>query len=423
MSEPVSSASIPWAACGLTGLEAQVVASIEAGETAALLQALIRQRSDFPPGDTRLAVQVVAGKLAEAGIVPEILARREPQASLLAGLGDPGRGPCLTYHAHIDTVPAGDRQRWSVDPFGGELRDGMVYGRGAGDDKGCVAAQTMAMLALARAGVQLKGYLQLAVVADEESGALEGTIWLREQGKLKPDLLVVGEQTGNQVAIAERVACGIDLTVFGKSAHGAMPWAGDNAVLKTARLLTWLQDKLWADLQRRSHPYLPPATLNVGKIQGGIQWNIVADSCKVEMDRRLLPGETRPAAMQEIRAWLDRYSNEVEPLTYELFTQGEVAANIDTPADDPFVLLANQALADVCGEPRPLTGYVQTSDGRWFARDGKPIIIFGPSDPAVAHSADEHVAIKQLVEAARFLALLALRQLSGHSIQEGDVPA
>jgi acetylornithine deacetylase/succinyl-diaminopimelate desuccinylase-like protein len=129
------------------------------------------------------------------------------------------------------------------------------------------------------------------------------------------------------------------------------------------------------------------------------------------MDRRLIPGETREMAMQEIRQALDEFAERVEPLRYELFSAGEVAANIDTPPDDPFVVLAQRALGDLCGQPRPLTGYAQTSDGRWFARDGIPIIIFGPSDPEVAHAADEHVSIDQLVEATRFLSLLALRWL------------
>ena len=137
------------------------------------------------------------------------------------------------------------------------------------------------------------------------------------------------------------------------------------------------------------------------------------------MDRRLLPGETREAAMQEIRDALDEFARRVEPLKYELFSQGEVAANVNTPEDHPFVVLANQALADVAGEERPLTGYVQTSDGRWFAGAGLPIIIFGPSDPAVAHAPDEHVSVEQLVEAARFLALLALRQLDREPYAKG----
>jgi acetylornithine deacetylase/succinyl-diaminopimelate desuccinylase family protein len=316
-------------------------------------------------------------------------------------------------HSHIDTVPAGERDRWSVDPFGGVLKGGLIYGRGAGDDKGSVAAQVMALLALARSRASLEGCLRLAVVSDEESGALQGTHWLHAEGRLRTRALVVGEQTENRVAIAERVACGIDLTVFGRSAHGAMPWAGENAVLKTARALTWLQDRLFPRLAARTHPYLPPPTLNVGRIQGGIQWSIVPERCKVEMDRRLMPGETREQALAEIRSALDEFAAQVEPLNYELFSTGEVAANIDTPPDDPLVLAANRALQDLTGEYRGLTGYVQTSDGRWFARDDIPIVLFGPSDPAVAHAADEHVSVDQLVEAARFLALLALRWLGG----------
>jgi len=129
------------------------------------------------------------------------------------------------------------------------------------------------------------------------------------------------------------------------------------------------------------------------------------------MDRRLIPGETREMAMEEIRQTLDEYATKVEPLNYELFTSGEVAANIDTSPEDPFVVQANQALQDLTGEQRSLTGYVQTSDGRWLAKDGIPIIIFGPSEPAVAHSTDEYVCVDQLYEATQFLTLLALQQL------------
>jgi acetylornithine deacetylase/succinyl-diaminopimelate desuccinylase family protein len=397
---------------GLSNLEQRVLAQIDESEVVSFLQALIRQRSDHPPGDCRGAIEVVAQKLSETGVEFEVKAQRDLQPSLLATLpGSSGESPTLLYHAHIDTVPAGELALWSTDPFGGEVKDGRIYGRGAGDDKGSVAAQVMALVTLARAGVSLNGCLQVAVVADEESGGLVGTKWLHDEGVLAPDYLVVGEQTNNQVAVGERVACGIDLTVFGKSAHGAMPWAGENAVLKAARALTWLQDKLFPKLEAKAVPFLPPPTLNVGKILGGIQWSIVPERCKVEMDRRLIPGETREMAMAEIRELLDDYSETIEPLRYELFSEGEVAPNINTPPDEPFVVTANEALQVVCGETRGLTGYVQTSDGRWFAGDGIPIIIFGPSGPAVAHATDEHVSIRQLIEASGFLSLLALRWL------------
>jgi acetylornithine deacetylase/succinyl-diaminopimelate desuccinylase family protein len=399
----------------LTPQETRVLEQINPSETITMLKEVVRLRSDYPPGDCRLAIQFIHDQFEQAGISCEILSRNEQQPNLIARLGDPLRRPVLLYHAHIDTVPAGEMERWSYDPFDGKFQDGKIYGRGAGDDKSSVVAQVAAMLALKRAEVEFEGCLEVAIVADEESGGLQGTKWLHDQKKLTADALVVGEQTKNHIAIAERVACGIDLTVFGKSAHGAMPWAGENAVLKAAGALNWLKERLFPVLEARRHPYLPPPTLNVGKIQGGIQWSIVPERCKIEMDRRLIPGETREQAMEEIRTSLNEYSLQVEPLNFELFSSGEVAANINTPPEHPFVCLSHQALIDLTAEDRPLTGYVQTSDGRWFARDGIPIILFGPSDPAVAHATNEYVTTDQLLEAARFFTLLGMRYLHAFS--------
>ncbi len=394
----------------MTEREKEIINQVTSNEVVSLLQQLIRSRSDYPPGDTRAAISIVAQALNEEGIPFDIFSKEEEQPSLIATFPFSSDGDTLAYHAHIDTVSAGERGEWSVDPFAGEIIDGAVYGRGAGDDKGSVAAQVMALIALARAGVRLRGTLQVAAVADEESGGEVGTRWLRDTGKLKPDFLVVGEQTNNHVAIAERVACGIALTVYGKSAHGAMPWQGDNAVTKMARVIVWLQEKLIDKLAEVKHPYLPPPTINISTIEAGRR-GFVPRRCKIHINRRLLPGETREEAMNQIRNVLDQYDQTVESLNYELFTSGDVAPNINTPPDDPFVRTADQALTDISGEQRTLTGYVQTSDGRWFAGDGFPIIIFGPSDPAVGHSPDECVSVEQLKEAAQFLTLLALRQL------------
>lgn len=394
--------------------ENNLLKRIDPVEVVSLLQEIIKQRSDYPPGDCRIALQVIMQKLDQEAIQYTVYSRREHQPSLVVCLGGSEKPVELMFHAHIDTVPAGDEERWSVSPFEARIRENRIYGRGAGDDKSSVVAQIMAMIILARAQVNLQGNLKVVIVSDEESGGEYGTRWLHQEGLLETRALVVGEQTNNQVAIAERVACGIDMTVYGKSAHGAMPWAGENAILKMSRVLTWLQEHYFPILEQRKHPYLPPPTLNIGRIQGGIQWSIVAEQCKVEMDRRLIPGETREQALDELRFALENYSNSVEPLKFKLFSQGDVAANINTEATHPFVLSANQALEDLTGEKQALTGYVQTSDGRWFAKDGIPIILFGPSDPAVAHSTDEFVTIDQLVEATCFYTLLAYRILGGN---------
>lgn len=395
----------------VTPHEQMVLEQISRSEIVAFLRELIRRRSDYPPGDTRAAVQAVGAVLDKEKIPYHIHTKKEHQPNLIASYSTGKNEPTLLYHAHVDTVPAGDLMEWTQEPFRGEVEQGLIYGRGAGDDKGSVAAQVMALVALARAEVPLEGVLQVAVVADEESGALQGTRWLKDSGWLKPDWLVVGEQTDNQIAVAERVACGIDLTIYGKSAHGAMTWEGENAIFKMADVIQWIRKKLLPKLAEKQHPYLPPPTLNIGTISGGEQWSIVPRKCVIEMDRRLIPGETRSEAMDEIRELLEDYQKEVEDIEYELFTTGEVAPNINTSPEDRFVQRAQQSLTDLSGEKRALTGYVQTSDGRWFVEDGIPILIFGPSDPRVGHAADEHVSIDQLFEATRFLTLLALRQM------------
>ena len=116
--------------------------------------------------------------------------------------------------------------------------------------------------------------------------------------------------------------------------------------------------------------------------------------------------------MAEIRELLVEYNDTVEPLKFELFSAGKVAPNIYTSPDDPFARCAKKTLQAVTGQPGEFTGYVQTSDGRWFASDGIPIIIFGPGDPVLGHATDEYITADQLVEATRFLTLFAMRWLS-----------
>lgn len=393
----------------LNSKELETIKSIKVDDVVPILQELIRARSDFPPGDTRAAISVVERRLKEAGIEAQRFAKDPLRMSLVAEIGKKDGGPVLLFHSHIDTVPAGENENWAVPPFDGSLKEGMVYGRGAGDDKGSVAAQLAGFIALSKLKSIQDYRIRLAIVADEESGGTFGTRWLHDVKGLSADYLVIGEQTGNQISVAERVACGITLTVHGKSAHGATPWNGVNAVLKTCRAIIYLQKHIAPIFERRSHPFLPPPTINIGKIEGGVQWNIVPEKCVVLLDRRLIPGESREQAMGEIRQILDQFSREVEPLDYILESKGKVAANVNTDPQEPFVQLAYESLVDLVKEERPITGYVQTSDGRWFASDGIPIIHFGPGDPSLAHAPDEYVSVDQVLECAQFLAVLGLR--------------
>ena len=395
----------------LTQLEQKVLDSIDPTEVATFLQGLVRIKSTYPPGDCVEAARYCTATFAREGISHRVVADLPERPSVLATLSGRSERPQLAFNAHIDTVPIEDYDAWDHDPFAAEIVDGVLYGRGAGDDKSSVTAQVMAAVAIKRAAVQLGGTLVVNPVADEESLGAHGAQWLRESGQLRPDMLVIGEQTSNQVAIAERSINWLELTIHGQAAHGAMPWNGINAIVRAAGVLNYLKDNYLPQLATRTHPYLPPSTLNVGTISGGLKTNMVPELCRITLDRRVPPGEDIGTIAGELQALLAQYAREVEPLTYELNVLYSSGRPLETSPDDHLVQTMQGAVRDVAGQARPLTGYNQGSDGRFFAGDGIPVVIFGPSHPDVGHSANEHVRIGEVVEATKIYALTALRAL------------
>ena len=395
----------------LTRLEQKVLAQLDEGEVAAFLQGLVRARSTFPPGDCVEAAGVCAALFAREGIEYSIVADLPQRPSVLATIRGKQERPQLAFNAHLDTVPIENPDAWDHDPFGAEIVDGVLYGRGAGDDKSSVTAQVMAAVAIWRAGVRLGGTLVVNPVADEESLGAHGAQWLRDTGQLRPDMLVIGEQTDNVVAIAERSINWLELVIHGQAAHGAMPWNGVNAIRQMAAVIAYLQQEYAPLLASRTHPYLPPSTMNLGTIEGGLKTNMVPERCRITLDRRVPPGETIATITAELHELLQRFSREVEPIRYELDVLYSSRLPLETAPDHPLVRTMQSAVCDISGEDRPLTGYNQGSDGRFFAGDGIPVLIFGPSHPDVGHSANEHVRLSQVLEAAQIYALTALRTL------------
>jgi succinyl-diaminopimelate desuccinylase len=395
----------------ITELEQRVLDRILIEEVTGFLQGLVRIRSIYPPGDCAEAARFCADKFAAEGIQHKVVADLPERPSVLAMLPGKQARPQLAFNAHIDTVPIEDEAAWKYDPFGAEIVDGVLYGRGAGDDKSSVTAQVLAAVAIHRAGVQLEGTLVVNPVADEEAMSTHGAKWLHETGQLRPDMIIVGEQTNNEVAVAERSINWLELIIHGEAAHGAMPWNGLNAIIQMAGVIKFLEREYLPVLAKRGHPYLPPSTMNLGTISGGIKTNMVPELCRITLDRRVPPGETIETITAELRELLDRYTREIEPINYEIKVLYSSGLAVDTSPDDPLAAIMQSAVSDVSGEERPITGYNQGSDGRFFAGDGIPVLIFGPSHPDVGHSANEHVRLEQVVEATKIYALTALRTL------------
>ncbi len=384
----------------------RVLDAIDADETIALLRDLVRVPSVNPPGDVRDAIAVCERSLREAGFSLRTEARDATKPNLIAEYGDTS-GRTLCFNAHVDVVPTGEEAAWSHPPFAADLVDGRVYGRGAGDDKASVTAQVMAGVTLARCGVPLRGRLVVNEVADEEVSGVAGTKFLVEEGHLRPDFVIVGEQTLNRVLVGEKGMAGTEVTVLGRAAHGALPWEGANAIEGMARVVAALQDELYPRLADRTHRYFHHSTASVNMVAGGVKSNVVPDRCTVYIDRRLVPGEDPRQVVAEIDEIARRAIAGMPGVGVEsrLATEGRPATMSDP--NSPLVqgmLAANRHL----GLSTELSGFSMASDGRFFAAAGYPTIIYGPGDPRLAHVPDEWVGVDEVLEATRAYALAAL---------------
>ncbi len=363
----------------------------------ATLGRLIEIGSTVPPGDCSKIGRYLADRLKAMGYRVETLSRQANVDNVVARLGA-GR-PRLVISTHVDTVGVGTPEAWTSDPFNARIADGKVYGLGAANAKGSVAAQLWLAEEIAKAGGPRQGELVFAFVGDEERLGPDGLAFLRERGVVTPDILVIGGPTANQLVIAERGVMWARVTARGRTAHAGEPGAGDNAILRMIRVIAAIEEALGPRLAARRDGAMQ-ATLNIGRITGGHNTNVVPDLCAIEIDRRLLPSETVEGAFEELRlAALS--ANEPDGLiAFELLTgtQGFKAG-----AEGAGVRAFSSAIETETGRPVQFLNAMGVGDGRYFARDGIEIINFGPGDGAAGHAANEWLAIDQLVEAAAIL--------------------
>jgi succinyl-diaminopimelate desuccinylase len=265
----------------------------------------------------------------------------------------------------------------------------------------------MAAVALARSRVSLSGRLVVNEVADEETAGEAGAKFVVENGHVRPSFVIVGEQTLNRVCLGEKGSAGVEIEVAGRTAHGALPWEGANAVEGMARVVAALQTELWPRLAQRTHRHFHHSSGSVNLISGGVKNNVVPDRCLVFVDRRLVPGEDPNESTAEIEAVAQAALDGIPGLTVEVRPNWMARRASLIDEDSPLVgsmLAANRAL----GLPTELTGFSMASDGRFFADAGYPTIIYGPGDPRLAHVPDEWVGVDEVLAATRAYALAAL---------------
>jgi acetylornithine deacetylase/succinyl-diaminopimelate desuccinylase-like protein len=390
---------------GVSAAEQAVLDRIDEGWLVELTTSLVRAAGQNPPGDEAATVHVLAEAAAGLGFDVVETAVERGRNNVRVTL-DGGGGPGLLLLGHTDVVPVGDG--WTTDPFGGVARDGRIYGRGASDMKGGLAASLTALAALR--GVALSGPVELAALVDEEETG-KG-IHAYVSSVERPFLgCVTAEPTDLQTIIGARGASYLRVEVHGKACHAGNPGDGANAIYGAAAVVAEIE-RLHTELAQRPHPLLGPATWSVGQIQGGTGGSIVPAECVIVADRRLLPGESTDSVLDEFRQRVAGLRLADRGLTVDMAMPMEMPA-FQTPADCELARTTDAALADAGGPGLPLGGWTAACDGGYVARDlGVPVVVLGPGSATTqAHRADESVAISELLVAARAYALTALRML------------
>jgi acetylornithine deacetylase/succinyl-diaminopimelate desuccinylase family protein len=314
--------------------------------------------------------------------------------NLLAKL--PGRTERrVVLEAHIDTVSI---KGMTIPPFEPAVRNGRMYGRGSVDDKAGLAAMLHAVASLHEDGVVPNCEVLLAAVVDEEF-SYRGVVKLCEE--LSADAAIVAEPTEMRVVVASKGVLRFRIHVRGKAAHSAKPHLGCNAITHMARLVLALEQE-HQNLSTIAHPLLGPPTLNVGVIHGGVQVNFVPDHCAIEVDRRLLPGETATAVIEGYRQMLGTLGREIPGFAAEIEEPLLLVDEaLDTPVGSPVVTTAQAVMRSLGWNPE-VCGVPFGSDASKLSRAGIPTILFGPGSIDQAHSVDEYVDLEQVAGAAAF---------------------
>ncbi len=388
------------------------------------LAEIVKVPSDNPPGDCDRSAETVARLLEGLGLtverirVPETLVKANGMVSvtnLIVRRAFGQGGPTIALNAHGDVVPPGTG--WTRDPYGAEIVDGWLYGRGAAVSKSDIATYAFAMLALEKSGAKLNGTVELHVTFDEEAGGEIGPRRLLDQGLTKPDL-AIGAGFSYAVVSAHNGCLHLEVEVLGRSAHAARPFTGVDALEAANGILTALYGWRSGLAARTSKiPGIGSPQMTVGLISGGINTNVVPDRIVFRLDRRMVPEENPAEVEAELRAVIARAA-ELRPEAKVMVRRILLAeALTPTPAGEKLTETLCRRATEIMGEPVAASGVPLYTDARHYAKAGVPIVLYGAGphtiEEANAHRADERLPLGDLYKATEVVALTLAELLGG----------
>jgi acetylornithine deacetylase/succinyl-diaminopimelate desuccinylase-like protein len=383
-------------------------------EQVRLLQQLVRVPTDTPPGDnTPHALRTQAllrefGFEASAHEVPAPAVRERGLQSItnLVVRRRYGPGRIVALNAHGDVVPPGEG--WTHDPYGGEVVDGRLYGRAAAVSKCDFTTFTFAVRALEALGAPLAGGVDLLFTYDEEFGGELGPGWLLEQGLTAPDLEIAAGFS-YQVVTAHNGCLQLEIAVHGRMGHAAVPETAVDALQAATRILAALYEENTVLGKRRSAvPGIRHGYVNVGRIEGGTNTNVVPGKVVLKVDRRMIPEEDPVAVEAGLRALVERAAQGQPGISVEIRRLLLAHAMRPLPGNAPLVEALCAHASELFGEPVQACGTPLYTDARLFAERGIPAVIYGAGPRTVLESnakrADEHIVLEDLRRATQVVA-------------------
>ena len=398
-----------------------------------LTQDLIRIPTLNPPGRNYRAIcDYLAARLMAQGFTVELLRATGtpgdsdafPRWNMVARYQG-GPGPCVHFNSHHDVVEVG--HGWTRDPFGGELEGDRIYGRGACDMKGGLAASVIAAEAFIAARPGFRGAIEISATADEETGGYGGVAWLAERGYFSPEkvqhVIIPEPLHKDRICLGHRGVWWAEVETHGRIAHGSMPFLGDSAIRHMGAVLQEIEDRLYPLLatKRTEMPVVPEgarqSTLNINRIHGGeaepepgssaLPAPCVADRCRIVLDRRYLIEEDIAQVKAEVSEVLERVKSRRPGFSYEIRTLFEVQPTMAS-REAPVVKSTAAAIEAVLGRVAEYVVSPGTYDQKHIDRIGllSNCIAYGPGLLHLAHQPDEWVGVQDMTDSAKVMALV-----------------
>jgi succinyl-diaminopimelate desuccinylase len=396
-----------------------------------LTQDLIRIPTLNPPGENYGVIcDFLNKRLKASGFETQLIrafdtpgdSERYPRWNIIARRDGTSLGDCVHFNSHTDVVEVG--AGWTFDPFGGEIADGNIYGRGACDMKGGLASSIIAAEAFIEEYPHFSGAIEISGTADEESGGYGGVAYLAEHGHFSPEkvqhVIIPEPLQKDRICLGHRGGWWAEIETKGKIAHGSMPFLGDCAVRHMGAVIHEFEDKLFPAMaaRRTDMPVVPEgaksSTMNINSIHGGqkeqsddftgLPAHCVPDSCRIVIDRRFLVEEPLDQVRSEVTDLLEGLRVARPDFEYELTELNSVLPSM-TDKTAPVVETVAQAIEDVMGKAPEYVASPGTYDQKHIDRIGKlkNCIAYGPGILEMAHKPDEYIGINDMLDSAKVM--------------------